>query len=343
MTTKKFAIADFFAGIGGIRLAFEKEGCKSVFSNEINDFACQTYEANFGTNPKGDITKLDAKEVPNHDILLAGFPCQAFSIAGAKMGFEDTRGTLFFDLARIIKDKKPKAFLLENVKNLFSHDEGRTFTVIKNTLENDLGYKIFYRILNARNFGVPQNRERIIIVGFRKDLGVHDFDFPNEDGKAKTLADILETDVSLNYFTSKIRFKGMQNHKKRHQAKGHGFGYRILDPSGVSGTIVVGGMGRERNLVADKASFLKLKGTKGFRNKSARAVRYLTPREYARLQGFPDSFKIPVSNAQAYKQFANSVAVPMMSEVAKRMLKILKNPKKYGTKGQYSLTEYPKD
>ena len=338
--TYNFTIVDFFAGIGGLRLAFEKENCVAVFSNEIDDFACETYEANFGANPKGDITTLDAQQVPDHDILLAGFPCQAFSLAGAKKGFDDTRGTLFFDLARIIKAKKPKAFLLENVKNLLSHDQGKTFMVIKNTLERDLGYRIFYKVLNARNFGVPQNRERIIIVGFRKDLGIHNFEFPLKDGEAKTLAEILETDVPLNFFISKVRFRGMQNHKKKHLAKGHGFGYRVLDPEGISGTIVVGGMGRERNLVCDKASFLKLKGMRGIGIKSRRAIRYLTPREYARLQGFPDTFKIPVSNAQAYKQFANSVAVPMMEEVAKNILKILEDPKKNGRKGQAEIIEY---
>lgn len=337
---KTLKIADFFAGIGGIRLAFDRQGCEAVFSNEIDDFACKTYVANFGNNPKGDITKLDAKEIPDHDILLAGFPCQAFSIAGAKMGFEDTRGTLFFDVARVLKEKKPKAFLLENVKNLLSHDKGRTFKVIKNTLERDLGYTIFYRVLNARNFGVPQNRERILIVGFRKDLGIHGFDFPIKDGKAKTLSDILERDVPLNYFISKVRFKGMQNHKKKHMEKGHGFGYRILDPDGISGAIVVGGMGRERNLVMDKDSFSKLKGKRGIGKKTARAIRYLTPREYARLQGFPDNFAIPVSNAQAYKQFANSVAVPMIGEVAVNMIKVLEDPKKHGKKGQYELVEY---
>lgn len=323
---KQFTTADFFAGIGGIRSAFEKEGFRTVYSNEIDEFCCETYMANFKDNPKGDITKLDVKELPNFDVLVGGFPCQAFSIAGAQLGFEDTRGTLFFNIARIIKEKKPTAFLLENVKNLKSHDKGRTFKVILNTLEKDLGYRVFYKILNAKNFGLPQNRERIMIVGFRKDTEIVNFKFPETNGNVRKLSDVLEKDVPIRYFISKKRYLGMQNHKKRHESKGHGFGYRVLDPNGVSGAIVVGGMGRERNLVMDKESFEKLKNDPEFKNKNECAIRYLTPREYARLQGFDDSFKIPVSNAQAYKQFANSVPIPMIGAVAKEIKKLLNNP-----------------
>lgn len=334
---------DLFAGIGGIRKAFEYEGFEAVFSNEIDQFACQTYEANFGSNPCGDIKELQTSTIPDHDILLGGFPCQAFSIAGAKMGFEDTRGTLFFEVARILKDKRPRAFVLENVKNLLSHDNGKTFKVIKNTLEKDLHYTVFYKILNAKDFGVPQNRERIIIVGFREDLNIHDFAFPNGGNERKTLADILEKDVPLRYFISKVRLKGMEKHKKKHEDLGHGFGYRVLDKNGISGAIVVGGMGRERNLVKDEKSYEKLKGIEGIEEKNDQAIRYLTPREYARLQGFPDSFKIPVSNAQAYKQFANSVAVPMIRAVAKEVKKVLSDPQKYSAIGQQPILEYVKN
>lgn len=323
---KNLTIADFFAGIGGIRIAFEKEGFVNVFSNEIDDFACKTYEVNFGENPKGNITKLKISEIPDHDVFLAGFPCQSFSIAGRKLGFEDIRGTLFFDIARILKGKKPLAFLLENVKNLKTHDKGKTFKIIKNTLEKDLNYKIFAEILNAKDFGLPQNRERIIIVGFRKDMKILEFEFPKTNGIKKKLSEILEKNVPLNYFISKKRYLGMQNHKKRHERRGHGFGYRVLDPDGVAGTIVVGGMGRERNLVIDRESFEKLRKEKYVELKNDDAVRYLTPREYARLQGFDDSFKIPVSNAQAYKQFANSVPIPMIRAVARKIKEILENP-----------------
>ena len=340
---KTLTSIDLFAGIGGIRKAFQDEGFEAVFSNEIDEFACQTYEVNFGTNPCGDIRKLKTSEIPDHDILLGGFPCQAFSIAGAKMGFEDTRGTLFFEIARILKDKRPKAFMLENVKNLLSHDKGRTFSVIKNTLEKDLHYTVFYKILNAKDFGVPQNRERIIIVGFREDMDIYDFQFPEGIGETKTLSDILEKDVPLRYFISNVRLKGMEKHRKKHEDLGHGFGYRVLEQGGISGAIVVGGMGRERNLVMDMKSYQKLSGTVGFDEKNSQGIRYLTPREYARLQGFPDTFKIPVSNAQAYKQFANSVAVPMIRSVAKDIRKILTSPQKYAKKGQNPIIGYVKN
>lgn len=321
--TRQFTTADFFAGIGGTRIGFQNAGFRTVFANEIDDFACQTYEANFHDSPKGDITKLNASDVPDHDVLLAGFPCQSFSIAGRKLGFEDTRGTLFFDVARILKEKRPSAFLLENVKNLKGHDHGKTFKVIENTIRNDLEYSFFYKILNAKDFGLPQNRERIIMVGFRKDLDVQSFEFPTSDGRGKKLKDILEKNVPLNFFISKIRYLGMERHRKRHEAKGHGFGYRILDPNGISGAIVVGGMGRERNLVKDEESFKKMKSAPDFKDKDEHAIRYLTPREYARLQGFPDSFEIPVSNAQAYKQFANSVPINLIEAVAVKIKKML--------------------
>jgi DNA (cytosine-5)-methyltransferase 1 len=332
---RRFTSADFFAGIGGMRLAFEDAGFKTVFSNEIEDFACKTYEANFGESPKGDITKLKSSDVPNHDVFVGGFPCQSFSIAGRKLGFDDTRGTLFFEIAMILKDKKPQAFLLENVKNLKTHDNGKTFRVITNTLEKDLGYRVFAEVLNAKSFGLPQNRERIIIVGFRKDLGIYNFEFPRTNGKTKKLSEILDRDVSLKYFISQIRYEGMKRHKQRHESRGHGFGYRILDPNGVAGAIVLGGMGRERDLVIDRKSFEKLKKEEGFEKKNKDAIRYLTPKEYAKLQGFSDSFRVPVSDAQAYRQFANSVPIPMVRAVAERLRSVLENPEKFKKSSLY--------
>ena len=316
---KEPTIADFFAGVGGIRLGFEQAGFDCVYSNEFNPFSAITYLANFGEDPMGDITEVAAEDLPNFDVFVGGFPCQSFSIAGRKLGFKDTRGTLFFDIARILKAKKPKAFLLENVKNLERHDGGKTLKAILDILRKELGYNVKYAILNAKDFGVPQNRERIYLVGFRKDVFDGTFAFPAPKLNKIKLNDVLEKHVPLKYFISKIRLKGMKKHKARHEAKGNGFGYEVLSPNGVSKALVVGGMGRERNLVKDCASLKEHADEPDFKNRNAECLRYLTPREYARLQGFPDSFKIPVSNAQAYKQFGNSVAVPVIKAVALAM------------------------
>ncbi|VVB67030.1 Modification methylase MthTI [Candidatus Norongarragalina meridionalis] len=325
--SKKPTVADFFAGIGGIRLGFEQAGFDAVYSNEIDDFCGITYKENFGIDPKGDITKINAEELPDFDVFVGGFPCQAFSIAGRKLGFDDTRGTLFFDVARILKTKRPKAFLLENVKNLEGHEHGNTIKVILRALRAELDYNVSYAVLNAKDYGVPQNRERIYIVGFRKDVFDGMFPFPGPSKRSK-LASILEKNVPLKYFISKKRLAGMKKHRARHEAMGHGFGYEVLDPEKTAKAIVVGGMGRERNLIKDCGSLRKHEGDAGFEAKNDECLRYLTPREYARLQGFPDSFKIPVSNAQAYKQFANSVAVPVIVAIAKEMRKELVSSKK---------------
>ncbi len=323
--TEKFAIIDLFAGIGGMRLGFERTGAfKTVYSNEINKFCAVTYKENFGDDPTGDITKTDAKSIPSFDVLVGGFPCQAFSIAGQKNGFADTRGTLFFDIVRILKEKKPKAFLLENVKNLERHDKGRTMKIILRTLKETLNCNVSYAILNAKNFGVPQNRERVYIVGFRKDVFNGLFGFPIGN-KHSELKDILEENVPLRFFISKKRFEGMKRHKERHLSKGQGFGYGVLNPNECSHALVVGGMGRERNLVKDCESLKKHKKDPKFTEKNEECLRYLTPRECARLQGFDDSFKIPVSNVQAYKQFANSVPLPVVEAIAKNMRKILES------------------
>jgi DNA (cytosine-5)-methyltransferase 1 len=313
---------DLFAGVGGIRLGFERTGrVKIVFSCEIDKYACKTYYANFGEDAYGDITKIKAEDLPDFDILLAGFPCQAFSIAGKKGGFEDTRGTLFFDVARILKEKRPKAFLLENVKGLVQHDKGKTFETILNVLKNDLGYDVHYKLINAKDFDVPQKRERIYIVGFDNATS---FRFPEPLGLKKTIKDILEEkEVSAKYYLSSVYLETLKAHKKRHEKKGNGFGYCILEEKDLANTLVVGGMGRERNLICDKRlkDFTPVTNIKGDINKEF--IRRLTPREWARLQGFPDSFKIPVSDTQAYKQFGNSVCVPVINRIAEEMIKCL--------------------
>lgn len=320
-----FTFIDLFAGIGGMRIAFQNIGGKCVFSSEIDEQARKTYAINFGEVPDGDITKINENEIPDHDILVGGFPCQAFSIAGKRGGFNDTRGTLFFDVARIIKAKQPKAFFLENVKGLTNHRGGKTLATILNVLRNDLGYIVPEpQIINAKNFGVPQNRERIFIVGFRADLGINenDFSYPEPTNATKTIRDILEKEtVSAKYYLSTQYIDCLKKHKARNEAKGNGFGYEIKDLNGISNTIVTGGMGRERNLIIDKRlkDFTPVTNIKGEVNKMG--IRRMTPREWARLQGFPDKFKIEVADISAYKQFGNSVAIPAVQATAENLVK----------------------
>jgi len=308
---EKYTFIDLFAGIGGMRLAYEKAGCVCVYSNEWNKYSQQTYKANFGETPDGDITKVDAKDIPDHDILVAGFPCQPFSIAGVSKkqslgratGFEDkTQGTLFFDVCRILNEKRPKAFMLENVKNLCSHDKGRTFTVILESLE-ELDYQVFYRILDGQNY-VPQHRERILIVGFdRKQFGTDiDFEFAIIPKDPKPiLNDILEPTVDNKYTLTDHLWEYLQAYADKHKAAGNGFGYGIAPRDGVTRTL--------------SARYYK-DGSEILIAQSGKNPRRLTPRECARLQGFPDTFKIPVSDTQAYRQFGNSVVVPLMTDVA---------------------------
>lgn len=315
---------DLFAGIGGIRLGFEqafKDEIKTVFVSEWDSKAVETYKANFNCNDNivGDITKVDEKEIPEHDILLAGFPCQAFSLAGRQKGFEDARGTLFFDVARIIKYHKPKVVFCENVKNLVNHDRGRTFRVIKNILD-ELGYQVFYKVLNSKDFGVPQNRERIYIVAFRSDIAPLSFDFPKSSGRQTIIKDIIEEKVvSSKYYLSTTYLESLKRHKERHMAKGNGFGYEIRDNESIAGAIVCGGMGRERNLIVDNrlTDFKPVTHIKGEVNKEF--IRKMTPREWARLQGFPDEFKFVVADTHLYKQFGNSVTVPVIKAIAKKI------------------------
>lgn len=320
----KFTFIDLFAGIGGFRIAMQNLGGECVFSSEWDEKAKQTYEANFGEVPFGDITLEETKQcIPEQfDVLCAGFPCQAFSIAGRRGGFEDTRGTLFFDVAEIIRRHRPKAFFLENVKGLTNHDRGRTLQTILNTLREDLGYFVPEpEIVNAKDFGVPQNRERIFIVGFRGDTDIKYFEYPEPTGIQTAFRDIREKDtVPTKYYLSTQYIDTLRKHKQRHEEKGNGFGYEIISDDGIANAIVVGGMGRERNLVIDKriTDFTPTTNIKGEVNREG--IRKMTPREWARLQGFPETFKIPVADASAYKQFGNSVAVPAVQAVAGQVL-----------------------
>lgn len=325
----KFKFIDLFAGIGGFRLAMQNLGGKCVYTSEWDEQAKKTYQANFGEVPFGDITKEETKRfVPdNFDILCAGFPCQAFSIAGKRGGFEDTRGTLFFDVAEIIKRKQPKAIFLENVKGLRNHDRGKTLKTILNVLRNDLGYFVPEpQVLNAKDFGVPQNRERIFIVGFRSDLGITDFEYPAPINDSVSFEDVKEKEpVSVKYYLSNTYLNTLINHKQRHESKGNGFGYEIIPDDGTANAVVCGGMGRERNLVYDDRleDFTPVTNIRGEVNRQG--IRKMTPREWARLQGFPDNYIIPVADASAYKQFGNSVAVPAIQATAEQIVKRILN------------------
>lgn len=315
-----YKFIDLFAGIGGMRLAFESSGCQCVYSNEWNKYSQQTYYANFGDQPDGDITKVEAENIPKHDILVAGFPCQPFSIAGVSKknslgratGFEDlTQGTLFFDVCRILKAKRPKAFMLENVKNLRSHDRGRTFRVIQESL-HDLNYQVFFQIVDGKWY-VPQHRERIVIVGFDKERYGEEIDFVFNLHPSRVqpmLKDILEYEVSEKYTLSDKLWTYLQSYAAKHREAGNGFGYGIAPMEGATRTI--------------SARYYK-DGSEILIKQEGKNPRRLTPRECARLQGFPENFKIPVSDTQAYKQFGNSVVVPLMSDIAKLIIEKLEN------------------
>ena len=306
---------DLFAGIGGFRLAFESVGAKCVFSAEIDKHACATYKANFNDDPYCDVSQLKPDDIPDFDILCAGFPCQPFSIAGERKGFSDTRGTLFFDIERIIQAKQPKAFILENVKGLTSHDKGNTLKVILDTLTKKLDYKVFYKVLNSKDYGVPQNRERIYIVGF-KDKSVS-FEFPAPLKKDVTLFDILDNDISGSEISQTAKFNilnNLQNHKKYQEIKDNPlllayeirksrttFRYDSLAPT------LTAKMGTGGNNVPVLVN----------------QMRKLTTRECLRIQGFPDSFWIEPNKAQSYKQIGNSVSVPVVQELAKKITNFL--------------------
>lgn len=319
-----FTFVDLFAGIGGFRLALQNLGGRCVFSSEWDYHARATYLMNYGEMPFGDITQDRVKAfIPdNFDILCAGFPCQAFSLAGKRRGFEETRGTLFFDVAKIIKLKQPKAFFLENVKGLTNHDKGKTLKTILKVLREDLGYYVpDVQLVNARDFGLAQHRERIYIVGFRSDLGISSFDYPSPTDCSKTIADIKEQEaVDSKYYLSQKYLNTLIAHKERHSTKGNGFGYEVLDDDAVANAIVVGGMGRERNLLVDKRLVSMNKLSRYKYEINSEYIRSMTPREWARLQGYPENFIIGVCNHAAYRLFGNSVAVPAIEATAKQIL-----------------------
>lgn len=331
-----FTFIDLFAGIGGFRMALQNLGGQCVFSSEWDAQAQKTYFANYGEVPFGDITSERTKQfIPdNFDILCAGFPCQAFSLAGKRLGFEETRGTLFFDVAEILRRKQPKAFFLENVKGLAIHDKGKTLKTILNTLD-EVGYTVVPpQIVNAMYFGVPQHRERIYIVGFRKDLGINpeDFSYPEQKEVTTHFIDIREENpVPAKYYLSTTYVNTLIAHKARHASKGNGFGYEIIPDDGIANAIVVGGMGRERNIVIDtrQKDLTPTTNIKGEYNTDG--WRRMTPREWGALQGYPvydkgdgsPMFQIPVADASAYKQFGNSVAVPAIQATAQQLLRIL--------------------
>lgn len=336
LAENSFTFADLFAGIGGIRIGFEAHGGRCVFTSEWNEFSKSTYLANFTDNHMfvGDIVPFDEHQVPDHDILLAGFPCQPFSIAGVSKknslgqphGFEcTTQGTLFFDVARIIAAKRPKAFLIENVKNLLSHDNGNTFKVILDTLKHELGYDVYYKIIDGQYF-TPQHRERIIIVGFRekKPFTWDDLRIPQGNKQLKSVLhrkdgtepylrwdenryfDHTKNIVQPKYTLSSKLWKYLQDYAEKHKAAGNGFGFGLASPDGISRTL-------SARYYKDGSEILIPQGDK-------KNPRRLTPRECARLMGFPDTFTIPVSDTQAYRQFGNSVVVPVIKEVARIML-----------------------
>lgn len=306
----KFTFIDLFAGIGGIRLPFSECGGRCVFTSEWDKFAQKTYRINYGDEPKGDITKITNNEIPSFDILLAGFPCQPFSQAGKGLGFEDTRGTMFFEIERIIQAKRPKAVLLENVKRLKTHDSGRTINVIIKHLET-LNYTVGMSVLRAADFGVPQNRERLFIVAYNneylKEGEEFEFDFPKPSGQKTNVGMILEEYVDDKYIISDKLYEGHLRRKEKHLINGNGFGFSLFNKeSEYTNTI-------SARYYKDGSEILIDRG-------EGKNPRKLTPRECARLQGFPEKFIIPVSDTQAYKQFGNSVSVPVVRVVAKMII-----------------------
>lgn len=324
----RFTFIDLFAGIGGFRLALQQLGGKCVFASEIDASAQKTYTYNYGVLPFGDITTEETKSlIPHHfDILCAGFPCQAFSMAGLRQGFADeTKGTLFYDVADIIERYQPSAFFLENVKGLLSHDGGRTIEIILGRLR-ELGYYVpDPEIVNAMNFGVPQNRERVFIVGFHPDTGVrHGFQYPEPTNTQARFRDVKEpVAVDVKYYLSERYWQTLVNHKARQRAAGNGYGYDIIDDDDVANTFMAGAMGREHNLVVDDRQQERLPDTKYKGATNSSFVRAMTPREAAGLQGFPRDFVIPVADYPAYKQFGNSVPVPAIRETARQILRML--------------------
>lgn len=305
-----YKFIDLFAGLGGFRIALESLGARCVYSNEWDKAVCEVYEDNFGDYPDGDITKVDEKKIPDHDILCAGFPCQAFSISGNQRGFEDSRGTLFFDVARIVKEKKPKVVFMENVKNFASHDNGKTLSVVKNTMEQ-LGYSFFYKVLNAKDYGIPQKRERIYMVCFREDMRVEDFQYPHKINLTKHVEDYLikdEKEVSNLWIERKdMQMKAIPDDKYSCKP------IRL-------GTVNKGGQGERIYSIKGTAITLSANGGGIFAKTGGYYIngktRRLHPRECARIMGYPDSYMICQSQNQAYKQFGNSVVIDVLQYIA---------------------------
>ena len=303
---KSFKFIDLFAGIGGIRIPFEEVGGECVFSSEWDKFSQQTYEANFGEIPHGDITEIDEKDIPKHDLLVGGFPCQAFSQAGLKKGFEDTRGTMFFEIQRILDHHKPKALLLENVKGLRGHDKGKTFKVIISIL-NELGYQTLEsKVLNAKDFGLPQNRERIFIVGYKNHVN---FQFPEPPMIETKVGSILDKRVAEKYTISDKMWESAKRRKENYRKKGYGFGFSLFN--------------RNSKYTSTISARYYKDGAEIWIDQKNKNPRKLTPNEARKLQGFPEGFIIPVSDGQAYKQFGNAVPVPVIRAIAKKMVKHL--------------------
>lgn len=312
-----YTFIDLFAGLGGFRIALESLGAKCVYSNEYDSYAQEIYAENFGDTPEGDITKVDEKTIPNHDILCAGFPCQAFSISGKQRGFEDSRGTLFFDVARIVKAKKPKVVFMENVKNFATHDQGRTLNVVKTTME-ELGYTFYQKVLNAVDYGVPQKRERIYMVCFRNDLQIDDFKYPRPFELTRHVEDFLldDEDIVKNLYVDRpdTYYNGIEDNQYSNKSirlgivnKG-GQGERIYSTKGIAITLSAYGGG----IFAKTGGYL-INGK----------ARKLHPRECARIMGYPDSYKICKSVNQSYKQFGNSVVIDVLQLIAVQIGKTL--------------------
>jgi DNA (cytosine-5)-methyltransferase 1 len=356
-----FTFIDLFAGIGGIRIPFQELGGQCVFTSEWDKFSQKVYAVNFGDLPHGDITKITAEDIPNHDVLLGGFPCQAFSQAGLKKGFHDSRGTMFFEIQRILAEKKPKAFLLENVKQLIGHDKGRTLQHILNTLQGTivqkvpddvpmsieartalstrLRYQVFYKVLKARDFGVPQNRERIFIVGFNTDYFGENvefddiFKFPSPPLIPTRLGEILEdsTKIDNKYTLSNKLWHGHLRRKEEHKQKGNGFGYSLFNADSLYTSTLSARYYKDGSEILIDQSKLK------------KNPRKLTPRECARLQGFPENYIVDsVSDSQAYKQFGNSVCIPVVRAVAKQMIKAINLGEKLKKSKKASASKRPK-
>jgi len=313
---KPLRFIDLFCGIGGFRIAFEKIGGKCVFSSDWDKFSQQTYEANFGEKPYGDIHSVGVSDIPSHDVLCGGFPCQPFSIAGVSKknslgrlhGFDDAKqGNLFFSIADIIDYHRPAAFILENVKNLKSHDKGRTFDVIKRTLKEHLGYTVYTKIIDAKSV-VPQHRERIFLIGFRE---FRDFEFPSFPEEGPKLGSILEAKPDVKYTLTDHLWKYLQNYAEKHRAAGNGFGFGLVTGKDTTRTL--------------SARYHK-DGSEILISQKSKNPRRLTPRECARLMGYPEDYKIVVSDTQAYRQFGNSVVVPVVENLAKAVRDALKRP-----------------